>query len=151
MNTPLTPEQREKILSEIHEREALEAQALKEQKAARQAEAERMQHEERARAAQRMEAERRENILHLLNTGLKHLQEAISSFEQRDERETYRRLVRLEESRFSASQRLNRPPTRPDVAGVPTVKVKRAGTVQGWCIVNAEDVLPSDEIVEENG
>lgn len=148
MNTPLTPEQREKILSEIHQRETLEAQALKEQKAARQAEAERMQHEERSRVAQKLEDDRKQNISHLLNAAAKHLQEAIASFEQGDERETYRRLVRLEENRFSAAARLNRPPERPDVAGLSTLKVK-ADNPLGFAIINSSDLTPAHEILED--
>jgi hypothetical protein len=150
-NTPLAPEERRRILDEIHQRQNLEQQAVAEQKAALKAEAERAQREELARVARTLEEQRKENIRDLLKRCSDQLERAIASFEEGDETETYRLLVRVGESRFSASERLARPPERPTaVGGLPTLKVKRAGTAQGWCIINAEDLLPADEIIQED-
>ncbi len=148
----LTEQERAEILEQIHRREFLEQQALKEQKTELKAQAERAQREELARVARILEDQRKENVIDLLNRCSDQIQKALTAFSEGNETETYRLLVRVGESRFSASERLTRPPERPPASGgIPTVKVKRVGTAQGWCIVNAEDVLPTDEIIQEDG
>ncbi len=148
--TPLPPDQRQKILSEIHQRQNIEQQALAEEKAARQVEAQRLHHQELARVAQRQEDERRERLTNSLTQCLDLLQKVIQSFSENDEAQCYRLLAKLTPSLNSTMHQMNRPLERPSVTGIPTLKVKRAGTAQGWCIVNAEDVLPTDEIIQED-
>jgi hypothetical protein len=146
----LTEQEREEILSQLHRREILEKAAIQQQKKAREAEAECRYRASLAEAVAKAENDRREYIAKLLGFALNQLQEAIASFEEGDETGTYRFLVKLDPSLNSAQQRLNQKTTPLAVGvGVPVVKVKR-NTALGYAIVNSSDVLPSDQIIEED-
>jgi hypothetical protein len=148
---PLSPEERQSILDGIHQREMLAVQALKEHKAELKAQAERAQREESARVARLFEEQRKANIIDLLNLCSDQLRRAIASFEDGDETETYRLLVRAGESRFSASEQLARSPERPTVStGLPVVKIK-ANNPLGYAILNAEDFIEGIHQLYEEG
>jgi uncharacterized protein YjcR len=149
-NEPLSVEERQRILSEINQRQTIEQQALAEEKAARQVEAQQLHREELARTAQKLESERRERLTNNLTQCLELLEKVIQSFSENDEAQCYRLLAKLTPNLNSTMHQMNRPLERPAIVGIPTLKVRRAGTAQGWCIVNAEDVLPTDEIIQED-
>lgn len=147
-NEPLSAEQRQEILSEIHQREFLEKQALAEEKEAREAEAKRQHHEALALEARRLEEERRERLLNNLSAFIKLAQQALESTKGGNERQAYIFLAKADPFFITAKQQLNQTPERPTAQGLPTIKVK-ANNPQGWAIINAEDLTPAHEILED--
>jgi hypothetical protein len=147
----LTDQERDEILGQLHQREFLEKAALEQQKKAREAEAERQHREALAAEARKLEQERKERLINSLSSAVKLLQDALEAFrDNNDEHRCYVLLCKADPVFYTTKHQLNQTRERPTVTGVPTVKVKRAGTPHGWCIVNLEDVLPSDEILPED-
>lgn len=143
----LTEEERDQILQEIEQREILEKAAIEQEKVAKQQQAELEYRQSLADATKKLEEERKERVLASLATALKLTQEALQAFEQGNERHCYVLLAKTDPCFIAAKHKLNQAPERPSGGTIPTIRVKRAGIAQGWCIVNAEDVLPSDEII----
>lgn len=148
-NEPLSAEQRQKILDEIHQREFLEQQALAEEKEAREAEAKRQHHEALALEARRLQEERRERLLGNLKASIKLMQQALEAFQEGNERQAYVLLVKADPFFGTAKQQLNQTPERPAATGLPTVKVK-ADNPLGYMLINSEDLRPDHEILEDS-
>jgi hypothetical protein len=144
----LTAEQRQRILDEIHQREFLEKQAITEDKIARQAESERQHREALAVEARKREEERKERLTNSLTTTLKLLQDALEAFQDNDERRCYILLCKADPFFIGTKHQLNQTPERPTTGSLPTVRVK-ANNSQGWMIINAEDLTPIHEILED--
>ncbi len=145
----LTAEERQRILAEIHQREFLEREALAQEKAAKKQQAELEYRQSLAAATQRAEAERQERLKNNLTTSIKLLQDALEAFQQGDESKTYRLLVRTDSFLIGAKQGINQTPQRPSNGSLPTVRVK-ANNPQGFAIINAEDLTPAHEVLEDS-
>jgi hypothetical protein len=146
----LTSEQREKVLTEIHQRQILERQAVAEEQQARQQQVELEYRQSLAQAARRTEEERKQRLLDNLTMSLKLIQEALEAFQQNDERKTYVLLVRADPFFITAKHQLNQTPERPSGVGLPTLKVK-ANNPLGFAIVNTEDFIEGVHQLYEEG
>lgn len=150
MEPTLTTEERERILSELHQREFLEKRAIAEQKEAKEQQAELHYRQTLADEHARRENERRGHISGLLTQSLKQLEEAIASFEEGDESGCYRLLVKLDPSLISVQHRLIQSKAEGTVTGsLPTIRI-RADNPLGFALINSSDFIPGiHQIVEE--
>jgi ribosomal protein S21 len=140
-NEPLSVEDRERILTELHQREFLEKQAIAEDKQIRQAEAERQHREIFALQARKLEQERKQRLIDSLSSAVKLLQGALEAFrDNNDERRCYVLLCKADPVFYTTKHQLNQTPERPTVTGLPTVKIK-ADNQLGYAIINSEDFV----------
>jgi hypothetical protein len=146
----LTEQERDEILQGIHQREFLEKLALEQQKKAREAEAERQHREIFALQARKLEQERKQRLIDSLSSAAKLLQDALTTLrDDNDERRCYVLLCKADPVFYTTKHQLNQPPERPAVTGLPTVRIK-ADNLLGFAIINAEDLMPAHEILEES-
>lgn len=147
--TPLTPEQREKILSEIHQREILQRQALTEDKRLKQQQSELQHRQALAEAASKAQEERKQRLANNLNASIKLIQDALAAFQEGNERECYRLLVKTDSFFIAAKHGIDQTPERPSGGGIPTLKV-RADNPLGYAIINAQDLTPAHQVLEDS-
>jgi hypothetical protein len=146
----LTSEERQQVLADIERRQILEKSAFEQERLARQEQSELEYRQGLADAARRIQQERKERLENSLETCLDLIRDALQSIKTDDESQAYRLLVRADSFFVAAKHGINQPAERPNTALLPTVRVRRAGTAQGWCVVNLEDVSPADEIILED-
>jgi len=146
----LTEQERAEILEQIHQREFLEKLALEQERKAREAEAERQHRESFALQARKLEQERKQRLIDSLSSAAKLLQDALVAFrDDNDERRCYVLLCRVDPIFYTTKHQLNQPSERPAITGLPTVRIK-ADNPLGFAIINAEDLTPAHEILEES-
>lgn len=149
--TPLSPEQRREILDQIHQREFLEREALAQEKLARKQEAERQQREALALEARRVEQERKQRLTDNLTTCLRLIQQALETFQEGNEPQTYVLLVKADPFFTTVKHQVNQVPERPSGTGLPTLKVKADSSPLGYAIINAEEFIEGIHQLYEEG
>ena len=144
----LTSEQRQEILDQIHQREFLEKAAVEQERKARQEESELEHRRSLVDAARFADQERRSRLESNLSTSIDLIQKALAAFLSGDERECYRLLAKSDPFIINAKHGVDQKPERPSTGSLPTVKIK-ADNPQGWAIINAQDLLPVHQVLED--
>jgi hypothetical protein len=151
METPrLTEQECAEIVEQIHRREFVERTAIEQQKKLRQAESERYHREALAIEARKVEEERKERLINSLASAVSLLQNALGALqENNDERRCYLLLCKADPVFYATKHQLNKAPERSTTALLPTLKV-RASNPLGFAIINAEDLTPAHEVLEDS-